>query len=275
MLRDRNTLQIDTHTATRRLADLHHVRRQTVREVDHRRGDNLRLGQRIDDIDSRLGFQLTLQQILIPLEFGLRIGHTRQRTFLAFEQVQAHICRTQVARNAHQIIEFRTTTISHLRRLGRTHCRNANGKARQRGGRIATNKIDIIVGTRAIDALVELIESLDRHLARHGDRDHHLLGAGIHRQNIAHTHHHSFIAEVFERKVGQIEVDSLHQHIGRGQLHATAADIRHRSVVTHATKRRGTATFEIRGQVIDQSEFAERGYFGQFFVTHSDTLIWF
>ena len=264
LLRDGDAFEIEPDAAFRCLADLEHVGGEAVRKVDHRGRRDAGLGERFDYVEPCVGMQLSLQEVFVAFEFWLRIGDAGQGAFFAFEQVQPHVCGPEVARYADQIVEFGAVAVDNLVAVGHPDGRYTDRESGHRGGGVAAGEVDSILLAGRLNALVEVVERLDRDFARHADRNGNLRRTGIHRQNVAASHHDGLVTEVLEREVCQVEIDSFEQQVGREQHCAFVVDGDHCGVVARALECRVVVGGELFGEVVYESEFAESSYFGRF-----------
>ena len=106
-----------------------------------------------------------------------------------------------------------------------------------------------------VDALVQLVDGLEGEAVRHGDGEGDLPRGAVHGVDVAGVCGHGLVAEVFERHVGQVEVDTLDEHVGADE-DALVPVVEHGGVVAHSFERGCVFEFDIFGQVADESELA-------------------
>ena len=268
LTRNRNPLQVDPRPALRRFADLHQVARQPVRQIDHRRRRNLLLRQRLDDVPSRAWFEVLFQQVFIPLELRFGIRNVRENPLFAFEQLEPHVGRPEVARQADQVVLLRTAAACDPLLRGVAQHRDGDHQSGHRSPCVATHEIDLQLLASERNSLVEVLQRFDGNLRRDTQRYGNLRRQGIHGQDVAHTGRDDLVSEVFEREVGEVEIHSLVERIGRAQDRFVRRRGDHRGIVAHPLERRGVLHGEILRQQIDQSEWSERRDLGAFFGLH-------
>ena len=83
--------------------------RETVTDINHSGRGNIFCFQEFDGINTSFGFKLSLKDIFFTLEIGLKIiplftGFKHKS--LTFEELQPHICGTEVTGNANQVVWF-------------------------------------------------------------------------------------------------------------------------------------------------------------------------
>ena len=263
LLCQRHTLQVDACATLRRLANLQHLRSQTVGNINHRGWHNALLAQRLDHIVASTRFEITLQQILITLEFrGYGIAQALQYSALTLQQAQAHIRSTEIAGKADQIVLLCATAIGYFALLGTTYGGDVDDKACNRSRGVATNQIDACLFASELHALVEVVEELNRELRRDAEREGYLLGYGIHRHHIADTLGHNLVAEVLRREVCQVEIDTLQHRIGRYDHSLILRRLDYRSVVTNATNCRFVLILKFCCEVVNQTKLTKLCYLG-------------
>ena len=268
LLRDRNPFQIDPCPALRRLAELHQVARQSVREVDHRRRRDLLLGQRLDDVPPRTRFQVFSQQVFVALELRFGVCDIREDPFLAFEQLEPHVGRPEVARQADQVVELRAAAVGDPLLRGVAQRRYGDHQPGHRGPGVAAHEVDLLLLAGERDPFVEILQRLDREFRRDPQRDGDLRRSGVHGQDVAHTGRDDLVSEVFEREVGEVEIHPLVEGIGRAQHGLAGRRGDHGGIVSNAAERGGVLNRKLLRQQVDQSELSERGDLGAFFGLH-------
>ena len=268
LLGDRNPVQINPRPALRGLANLQQVAGQSVRQVDHRRRNDALLRQRIHNVPAQTGFEVFFEQVLISPELRFGILHVRQHALLALQQPQPHVGRSEVARNADQVVLLRSAA-RHDPLLGGMPCRRqAQHQPRHRSLRVSSNQIDPLLPAGESDPFVKLLQRLDRHLGRHAQRDHQLRRPGVHRQNIASGHRHGLVTQMFEREIGQVEIDAFRQQVRRTE-HGFARRRQYDGrVVARGPQRRVVRRLEPAGQQVYQAELSQFGDFGTSFLFH-------
>ncbi len=116
----------------RRFAELQQIGSQSVRKVDHGGGRDARLGQFVDDVHSGFGFELPLHHVIVPFQLWLHIRISQENLLFAFQNLQAQVSRTQITRNAEQVVGLGGVAVNDfvLRHFAKHAHRNEQSRAR-------------------------------------------------------------------------------------------------------------------------------------------------
>ena len=254
---DRDAFEVDARAAGRRFAELHQVARQAVREVDHRRGADLFFGQRTDDVGAGARLEVFFKQVFVALELRLGVLHVGEHPLFAFEQLQAHVGGPEVARDADEVVLLRTAAVDDLLLFGVAKRGDGDDQPRHRGARVAAHEVDLLLLAGEGDAFVEVLKGFDGQFRRDAERHGDLRREGVHGQDVAHAGRHGLVTQVFERKIGEVEIDAFVEGVGRAEHRFAASRGDHRGVVPRALERRGVLRGESAGQQVDESELSE------------------
>ena len=205
------------------------------------------------------------------LRFG--IFDVVQDALLAFEQLETHIGGAQISRDADQIVGFGSVAVDDVTASGTAYGRDVDGQPRHRSGRIASRQVDVQLLASQADTLVELLQRLDREFRRHAERQQQLFGQGVHRQDVARADGDGLVAQMFEREVGEVEVDPFHQQVGRDERRLAARSGDHGRVVAYAPQGRPVAGGECAGEFVDKAEFPQFGDLRPFVLFHASDRI--
>ena len=178
--------------------------------------------------------------------------------FLAFQQMKPHISGSQVARQADQVVRSGSATVRDLVLVhvaGRGH---ADRKAVNRGRRISSDQVGLVIGTGGPHPFVEPVDHLDRETRRYPERYQYLPRRPVHRQNIRHGHHDRFIPQMLQREIGQVEMYTFQHQVGRNQS-VTISRIEYGGVVSASLYRGFLLRLERGADPVDQAEFAQFG----------------
>ena len=238
-----NTLKVYARATLRRAANLTKVACKTIREVNHRCWLNALLLKCVDDVDAGAGLEVTLQEVFVARELRLGVCDILQYALLALQEVETHVCRTEVGGDADKVVLLGTRTICYLALLCATRSRDCYYKAIHRGGGVATHDVHAKLLCCMLHALVEFVECLNRNLCRYAERYDHLLGLRVHREDVVHATHYSFVAEVLKREVAQVEVYALGHHICCEE-HNLVAEVYYCGIVTRCHECRIVAAAE-------------------------------
>ena len=81
------------------------------------------------------------------------------------------------------------------------------------------------------------------------------------------------VAQMFEREVGEVEVDPFHQQVGRDERRLAARSGDHGRVVAYAPLGRPVAGGECAGEFVDKAEFPQFGDLRPFVLFHASDRI--
>ena len=138
-----------------------------------------------------------------------------------------------------------------------------------RGPRVAAHEIDALFVAGEGDPFVEVLQRFDGQFRGDAERYGDLRREGVHGQNVADAGRHDLVTQVFEREVGEVEIDALEERIGRAENRFAARRGDHGGVVSDPFRRRGVLGGELFGQQVDEAELSERGDLGALFLVHS------
>ena len=197
---------------------------------------------------------------------GLGVVHAGKNPLFAFEELQPHISRSDVARQTDKVVLLCTAAPDDAFLGCVAHGCDADDQPRHRSPRIAADHVDAQLLAGEPDALVEVVQRLDGQLGRNAERDEQLRRGGVHGENVAHGSRHDLVPQVLEREIGEVEVDPLEKRIGRKNRPLAGGRSEHRAVVARTAQGRSVGGCEAGGEPVDQSEFAQFGDFGAFFL---------
>ena len=266
LLGDGDAFEIDAGAAVRGAAQLHQVAGQPVGEVDHGRGHDLLVGQRCDDVGAGAGFEVFFEKIFVAGELRFGVGDAGQHAFLAFEQLQPHVCGAEVAGDADQVVLPGPVAEGDAVVVDAADRRDGDDQPGHGCARVAADQVDAVFVAGEGDPFVEVLERFDGDFGRDAERDQQLRRLGVHGQNVAHGGRYNLIAQVLEREIGEVEVDAFEERIGRNHGPPALLVAQHSGVVARAPERRGVAGYETGRELVDKTEFAQFGYFGTFFL---------
>ena len=268
LLRDGDAFEVDAGAAGGGLAELHQIAGQTVREVDHRRGDDPLLGQRVEDVGAGAGLEVFFEQVFVSLELRLGICHVGEHALLAFEQAQPHEGGPEIARDADEVVQSGPAAVNDPLLRGVSQRRDGDRKAGHRGARVAAREVHAQLVAGEADAFVEVVERLDGQFRGDAERQDDLRRAGVHGQNVAHSGRHDLVAQVFEREVGEVEIHAFEEGVGRAEQLLARGGRDDGGVVADAPQGRRVLRRKAVRQAVDQSELSERGDLGAFLGLH-------
>ena len=113
-------------------------------------------------------------------------------------------------------------------------------------------------------AFVQLLDVLQGKPLADTQRHRHLARGAIHSIHIAQIHHNGLVTQMHQRHIGQVEVDTLEQEVGRDKCLTVVAIVDHCAVVPHAPMGGVVAHRKRASQVLNQSKLAQCGNLGFF-----------
>ena len=138
-----------------------------------------------------------------------------------------------------------------------------------RGPRVAAHEVDALFVAGEGDPFVEVLQRLDGQFRRDAERNGNLRREGVHGQNVADAGRHDLVTQVFEREIGEVEIDTLVKRVGRAEHRFAARRGDHGGIVPDPLHRGGVFGGEILGQQVDEAELSERSDLGALFLVHS------
>ena len=127
------------------MADMEEFATESVADIHHSGGFHSRNFEFLDDVSSCLCLQLSLEQVFLTYKVGLEMAQFLECTFvtllhclfhllivhrlLAFEELESHICRTEVARHAHEVGFLSPVAIYDVVLVGLTDTGDTDGES--------------------------------------------------------------------------------------------------------------------------------------------------
>ena len=173
-----------------------------------------------------------------------------------------------------EVVLLRTAAVDDLLLFGVAKRGDGDDQPRHRGARVAAHEVDLLLLAGEGDAFVEVLKSFDGQFRRDAERHGDLRREGVHGQDVAHAGRHGLVTQVFERKIGEVEVDAFVEGVGRAEHRFAASRGDHRGVVPRALERRGVLRGESAGQQVDESELSERSDLGALFLVHESKIFY-
>ena len=269
---ERNPFLVDAAPCVALAADVHQFAAESVADVHHRGGTDACLGECLDDVASGFWLELTLEQVFFAREVGLDVAQALQHLlvallsgfsnllvvdgFLAFEQLQAHVGGSQVARNADEVVLPGSVAIDDIRWASLADGSDADGKPCEAAGRVASHDVDVVFLARKPHACIEFLNVLDGEPLADGQRDGDLLGRGVHGVDVAQVHDDGLVAQVFEGHVGKVEMDAFHQDVcGDERVHALLRGD-DGAIVAYSLSGSGVGGLDAAGEFPDEAELS-------------------
>ena len=134
------------------------------------------------------------------------------------------------------------------------------------GGRIPAHKIDLVDLTRPPDALVDLLNGLERILAGNTNSDQQLGWCAIHGSDVGKVDNGRFVSQVKKGGVHQVKMDSLDQQVLGDEQLLIRLNFENSCIVTYTFDGGWMTELDVSGEVIDQAKFAQRGQFSSFWI---------
>ncbi len=246
-------------------ADVEHFGGKAVADVYHRRGAYAGGAELFHDVAARLGFEEAFQEILAPLEIGLRRfglcgGAGVEHHLFALHELKPHVGCAEVTAHTNEVCVAGTAAPHDVFLPRRTDARETQRKSRERGGGVAAHDVYIIVLGGKAYAGIEFLNILYREAAREGDAHDELARRAVHGVHVGEVHGGRLVTEVLEGRVGEVEVDAFHEHVARYE-HLLAGIRQDGAVVAHAKLRGGIMHGQTAGEAVYQPELSECGDF--------------
>ena len=148
------------------------------------------------------------------MEIGVGlVGH-----LLAFKDEQTGVGTAQITADAYQVVQAGTAATGEALFVHRTQRTDSNHHARTAAARTTTHQIHIIALAAQADARIQFLQRFDRVAIGDDHRHGNLGGRAIHGSDITQGHSHSFVAQMLERSVHHVEVDTLSQRAGSDEI---------------------------------------------------------
>ena len=97
---------------------------------------------------------------------------------------------------------------------GLANAGDGDGQSGVAAGGVATHDVDAPFVAGHAQSRVELFYVLDGEALRECQRDGHLTWGAVHGKDVADVDHGGLPAQMLQVDIGQVEVDSLHEHVG-------------------------------------------------------------
>ena len=136
---------------------------------------------------------------------------------LSFQQLQAHVCRTQVTADANQVVELGAVAIDDILLLRHAQTGDRDGQAGHRRAGVAAHDVHVVTLARQADTAEQRLDVLHRETLADAERNSYLSRRTIHRVDVREIDHGGLVAQVLQRHIFQIEMNALQQHIRRHQ----------------------------------------------------------
>ena len=211
---DGDVLFIDFAAAGGLFADVEQFAREAVADVNHAGGHDATFAEFGYDVESRFGLEVALEHVVVAVEVGLRGGVGLIGGLFAFEYEQTRVGAAEVAGAADEVVAFGAVAIDNLVLVGCAYGGHGDYQAAAARGGVASDEIDVVAFAATADAVVEFFDSLDRISVADGDADENLQRDAVHGGDIAKAACHGFIAEVFKRSVGHVELNAFGHGVG-------------------------------------------------------------
>ena len=247
-------LQEDAHAGL--LADVEQLGGDAVGNIDHGGGHQAVLFEALDHIASGFRFELPADEVVVPFQLGLYAGAGQVDLLFAFQDLQAEVGGAHVAGDADEVAHAGAAAVGELVLFALPDGRHADDQAAGGGGRVAAHKVDIVDPAGGADAVVDLVQRFHGETVGQGDGDGDLFRLRVHGVDVRQVDDDGLVAQVLQRRIHQVEMDALDQHIG-GDDGEVLAVVDHGGVITHALDGRRVAQGEVLRQVVDQAELAE------------------
>jgi hypothetical protein len=196
-------------------------------------------------------------------EVGLYAWAFEKDLLLALQEGEAEKGRTEVARHTKEVAFGGAAAFYVLVGGHFTNGSAGDNESFLRSCRIAPHEVDPVVCAGCVNAFVEIVERLEGDAVADRKAKQDLRGGGVHGAEVAYVHNHRFVAQVFQRCVHEVEVDTFDQQVVCDH-YLLAEMIEDCGVVADPDDRGRMVDLDIPGEVIDEAKFTERRYFCSF-----------
>ena len=178
---------------------------QAVAHVDHGGGADAGGAKGFDDVASRLGLEVTLQEVLASAEVGgeveggaggFALGGTELRevdAFFAFEEAESEIGGAEIAAHTDEIGVGGAVAAANVGGAGGAEGGEAQGEAGERGTGVASGEIDVVALAGHADAGIEFVDVFDCEALGERHCREELAGSGVHGVEIGEVDHGGLI----------------------------------------------------------------------------------
>ena len=252
---DRQLIFVNTAPHTRLRTDMHQFGRQTIRHIHHGGRFDARLLERCNHIASRLGFELTLQQIFPSFKCQLCILISTRHYALALQQLQSHIRRTEVSTHTNKVILFRTITINDVLCICLTQTSDRDSQSRHGRTSISSHNIHTIALASKTNAAVERLYIFHRKTLTYTKANRYLCRCTIHGIYIREIDYRRFVPKMLQGHILEVEVYTFEQHIS-SHKYSFRTKIHHGAIISHSFLCRFMHCFNVFRQVFYQPKLS-------------------
>lgn len=256
---DGDALLVDTAAYAALLADVEQFGGEAVADVHHGGGADAGLGEAAYDVGPRFGLELPFEDVFLAGEVGLRRAVSAEDALLAFEYLQSGVGRAEVSAHADEVGGACAAAVDDAVGRGFAQAGDADGQPREGRGRVAAHDVHGVALAAEAHAGVERFDVFQGEAFAQGQRYGHLPWRAVHGADVREVDGHGLVAEVLEWRIGEVEMDAFHEHVGGHEQLRRAVVVEHGGVVAHGFARRGVAVFEILREFVDKSELPEGG----------------
>ena len=256
----RGLVLVDGAAEVIEVADMEEGGGETVADDSHAGGKNAVFAEGFDDVEARFRFQLAFQQVVVALEVGLGVSSGFEDLLLTLQEEEPCVGGAEVARHADEFVFASAGASGEPVGFNRAEGGEADGEAGNGGGDIKVGDVEMIVVATGAQAGEQLLDGFDGEAVGDGEVDGELRRDGVHGEKVGNGDAGALVAEVLERKVGEVEVDVLDEQF-RGGHGEAVAEVGGRCVVTGAHDGGGLLHLDVVRQFADQIEFPEMGDF--------------
>ena len=242
---------------------MHDFARQPVADVNHGGWLQAKLCDFAHHIHAGFRLQLTLQEVGKIFEFRLGGWRCLKHAFLAFQDLESHVGRTQIPADHQEVVVTRTIASHQGIRLGEAHGRHRQRQPRGRRRRVASHQVHLVDLARQTNAFIQLVDGLHRKPVAQPQAHDHLRGHRIHGADVAQVDHHRLVSEVLKRDIAEVKVHALAKHVG-GHHKALAHGVNDRCIVPDPAKGRRLLVTQFTRHALNQPKLTQFADFRAF-----------
>ena len=257
-LGERNLILVDGAAETVVLTEQEQCGGDAFGDGGHGGGHHVELAEGLDDVGARLGFELPFEEVLVALEMGLAHLGGLEDLFLALQQQQTGVGGTEIAGGAYQLVLCRAGATHEAVGLHLSDSGDADGQSRGRRGDVEPGDVEVIVVAAGAHTRHKLLNGLDGEAVGDGQVEHHLMGHGVHRQDVGDRDGDALEPQMLEGEIGEVEMDVLHKKFVGGHREEAAGAGGGR-IVADAGHRRFVGTLHLFGKMVDEVVLAQLG----------------
>ena len=151
--------------------------------------------------------------IFFSFQVWFHLGIFQEYFFLPLQKYKSEVSRAEIATAAYQVACFGGTALNKF--VGRHFADGSdrNNKSFLGGRCVAANQVHAIFFAGGIHAFVKFIQRLEAKPVAEGNGKRNLGGRGIHRVDIADIHDHTFVSQVAQGCINEVEMNIFDEKV--------------------------------------------------------------